>query len=144
MLNWVLLLIFQVMIFQMVSISCNYEMKKVWLAVNLLLPGKVNAHSSMPKLKILIVRFSSIGDIVLTTPVIRIAKKQLNAEVHYLTKKKFYDVIKSNPYIDKIHLFDSDLNKTASELRAHSFDLVVDLHNNIRTFRLKKKAKNSS
>jgi len=39
--------------------------------------------------KILVIRFSSIGDIVLTTPVIRCLKKQLNVEVHYLTKTSF-------------------------------------------------------
>ena len=39
-------------------------------------------------LKILVVRFSSIGDIVLTSPVVRILKNQLNAEVHFITKKR--------------------------------------------------------
>lgn len=38
-------------------------------------------------MKILVIRFSSIGDIVLTSPIIRCVKKQIaNAEVHYLTK----------------------------------------------------------
>ncbi|NVK82940.1 MAG: glycosyl transferase, partial [Cytophagia bacterium] len=42
----------------------------------------------MPK-KILIIRFSSIGDIVLTTPVIRAIKTQLDdVQVHYATKKQ--------------------------------------------------------
>lgn len=89
-------------------------------------------------MKILIVRFSSIGDIVLTTPIIRCLKKQLsNCEIHYLTKKSFVDVIKANPYIDKIHLLDSDLNITISKLEAENYNLVIDLHKNLRTLLLK-------
>ena len=53
--------------------------------------------------KFLVVRFSSIGDIVLTTPTIRCLKRQVeDAEVHYLTKQQYYPILKSNPYIDKI------------------------------------------
>ena len=49
-------------------------------------------------MKILIIRFSSIGDIVLTTPVIRCLKNQLSAaEVHYLTKPAFRPVLGMGP-----------------------------------------------
>ncbi|MEO1624563.1 MAG: glycosyl transferase, partial [Bacteroidota bacterium] len=44
-------------------------------------------------MKILIVRFSSIGDIVLTTPVARCLKTQLGAEVHFLTKEGYADLL---------------------------------------------------
>ena len=54
------------------------------------------------KTKFLILRFSSIGDIVLTTPVIRCLKQQYpDAEVHFATKKQFKVLVESNPYIDK-------------------------------------------
>ena len=53
-------------------------------------------------MKVLIIRFSSIGDIVLTTPVVRCLKKQLNAEIHYLTKQSYQSVIAANPYIDEV------------------------------------------
>jgi len=90
-------------------------------------------------MKILIVRFSSIGDIVLTTPVVRCAKKQLkNVELHYLTKKSFVPILQENPYIDRIHSLQDDWEKTISELRKEEFDLIIDLHNNLRTLRLKK------
>jgi len=93
-------------------------------------------------MKILIIRFSSIGDIVLTTPVIRCIKQQIpNAEIHYLTKEAYYQVISENPYIDHIHLF-TTINETASELEKINFDLVIDLHKSIRSriirFRLRK------
>ena len=54
-------------------------------------------------LKILVVRFSSIGDIVLTTPVVRMLKKQLNAQVHYLTKSAYISLLNNNPYIDFVY-----------------------------------------
>lgn len=85
-------------------------------------------------MKILIIRFSSIGDIVLTTPVIRCVKQQLNnVEVHYLTKKSFESILNSNPYVDKLHLLEGKLSKTITELKAEKFDYILDLHNNIRT-----------
>lgn len=90
-------------------------------------------------MKILIVRFSSIGDIVLTTPVIRILKSQLEAEVHFATKKEYLSILEANPYLDKIHLLDGPLNPLIKELKSENFDLVVDLHNNLRTRILKAK-----
>ncbi|HXH20363.1 MAG TPA: hypothetical protein VNJ07_14905, partial [Chitinophagales bacterium] len=64
-------------------------------------------------MKVLLIRFSSIGDIVLTTPVIRCVKRQLrSAEVHYLTKPHFSDILLSNPYIDKVHVLEENLIAT--------------------------------
>lgn len=84
--------------------------------------------------KILILRFSSIGDIVLTTPVIRNIKVQLDdVEVHYCTKYSFAGILQSNPYIDKLHLLNGSLNDLINELRKEKFDYVIDLHNNLRT-----------
>jgi ADP-heptose:LPS heptosyltransferase len=55
-------------------------------------------------MKILVIRFSSIGDIVFTTPAIRCLKQQVpNAEVHFLSKQSFKAVTEANPYID--HFF---------------------------------------
>src|ERR1700722_2893847 len=91
-------------------------------------------------MKFLIIRFSSIGDIVLTTPVIRCLKKQLaTAEVHYLTKAAFLPILKANPYVDRIHtLTDNDLNATIEELKKEDFDYVIDLHHNLRTWKVKR------
>lgn len=90
-------------------------------------------------MKILIVRFSSIGDIVLTTPVIRCVKQQLkDAEVHFLTKEKFASVIRHNPYIDKLYTMDEELSEVVPALKAENYDYVIDLHHNARTLRLKR------
>ena len=89
-------------------------------------------------MKFLIIRFSSIGDIVLTTAAIRCLKLQVpNAEVHFLTKEKFKSVTIANPYIDKFHYYTNDLSATATELRKENFDYIIDLHKNIRTYLLR-------
>ncbi|WP_299825252.1 glycosyltransferase family 9 protein [uncultured Pontibacter sp.] len=90
--------------------------------------------------KILILRFSSIGDIVLTTPVIRCIKEQVpGAEVHYCTKKAFQSILANNPYVDKVHVLGDKLGDLVQELKAENFDYVVDLHNNLRTRVIKAK-----
>jgi ADP-heptose:LPS heptosyltransferase len=95
--------------------------------------------------KILIVRFSSIGDIVLTTPIIRCAKLQLkNVQVHYVTKEAFKSVLINNPYIDKLYTFKEDVNELYAELVAEKYDVVIDLHKNLRSLRLKKQLKTKS
>lgn len=92
--------------------------------------------------KILIIRFSSIGDIVLTTPVIRCVKKQFpDAEVHYVTKEVFKNILIHNPYIDKVHTFKEDISELYEPLKAENFDVVIDLHKNLRSLRLKQKLK---
>ncbi|SIQ52225.1 glycosyltransferase family 9 protein [Pontibacter lucknowensis] len=84
--------------------------------------------------KILILRFSSIGDIVLTTPVVRCIKQQVpGAEVHYCTKQAFRGILEPNPYIDKVHTLSGSLGELVQQLQAENFDFVVDLHNNLRT-----------
>ena len=91
-------------------------------------------------MKVLIIRFSSIGDIVLTTPVVRCLKKQLKgAEIHYLTKNVFRTLLVANPYVDRIHSIENDVSEVIAELKNEQFDLVIDLHKNIRSRSVKKK-----
>jgi len=90
------------------------------------------------KTKFLIIRFSSIGDIVLTSPVVRCLKTQFpGAEVHFLTKKRNADLLQANPYIDKIQLLGESLSKTIQDLKAENYDYIIDLHNNLRSLRVK-------
>jgi ADP-heptose:LPS heptosyltransferase len=91
-------------------------------------------------MKILIVRFSSIGDIVLTTPVIRCLKQQVpGVELHYLTKSAYVSLIKENPYIDKIHSIDKSIDEVMTSLKEEKYDQIIDLHHNLRTKSLKRK-----
>lgn len=89
--------------------------------------------------KILIIRFSSIGDIVLTTPVIRCLKNQLpDVEIHYLTKRSFKGILEQNPGITKIHTIEKNVSEIISDLKNENFDFVIDLHNNIRSTQVKR------
>ncbi len=90
-------------------------------------------------MKVLVIRFSSIGDIVLTTPIVRCMKQQCkDVEVHYLTKSVYGAILINNPYIDKLHYLQDDLVPVIEELKKEKFDLVIDLHHNLRTMRVKK------
>lgn len=89
-------------------------------------------------MKVLILRFSSIGDIVLTTPVVRCLKTQLDSvEVHYATKDVHRELLIANPYIDKIHTLGEHLFTFIHQLRKEQFDMVIDLHKNLRTQAIK-------
>ena len=85
-------------------------------------------------LKILVLRFSSIGDIVLTTPVVRALKQQLpNAEIHYFTKPSFGIILENNPYVDKVIFLEKELWRQLDALKKEKYDFVIDLHHNLRT-----------
>ena len=90
-------------------------------------------------MKVLVIRFSSIGDIVLTTPIIRCLKQQRPEwQLHYLTKQGYSALLVHNPYIDAIHYLQDDLDPVIEELKKEKYDYVIDLHNNLRTLRVKK------
>lgn len=95
------------------------------------------------KVKILVIRFSSIGDIVLTTPVIRCLKQQIegNVEIHYLTKKQYQSVIEFSPYVSKIHTIEKSTNEIIEALKQEQFDYIIDLHKNLRSKRVIKSLK---
>lgn len=90
------------------------------------------------KLKFLIIRFSSIGDIVLTTPVIRCLRKSYpEATINFLTKKSFAGILKSNPYIDNIVVFNDNLKEIIEEIRATGYYHIIDLQHNLRSLKIK-------
>lgn len=89
---------------------------------------------SNSKYKILVIRFSSIGDIVLTSPVLRCINKQLpNAEIYFLTKKQFLPLVQANSNIHQVILFDNNLKETIATLKEIGFSYIIDLHNNLRS-----------
>jgi ADP-heptose:LPS heptosyltransferase len=90
-------------------------------------------------MKFLIIRFSSIGDIVLTTPVIRCLKQQIpDAEIHFLTKGIYKNLLENNPYINKIITLDLSWDLMIHQLEIENYDYIIDLHHNLRTLRVKK------
>ncbi len=89
--------------------------------------------------KILVIRFSSIGDIVLTTPVLRTLRERYPyAKLCFVVKKEFSEITKLFPHIDKVFVFDSKdgirgLIRLIAEINSEQFDLLIDLHWNLRS-----------
>lgn len=94
---------------------------------------------SYTHMKLLVLRFSSIGDIVLTSPVLRCVKEQLkDVELHVATKATFADLVRYNPHVDRVHELKDDLHALITDLKKERFDAVIDLHHNLRTSRVKR------
>jgi len=92
--------------------------------------------------KILILRLSSLGDITLTTPVIKAIKLRFpQAKVFFLTKSKYAPLLANDPHLGGIIEFNADeaggLFETLRKIRSEKFDLVIDLHSNLRSFLLR-------
>ncbi|MGB2702109.1 MAG: glycosyltransferase family 9 protein, partial [Chitinophagaceae bacterium] len=106
--------------------------------------GRYNALNKIVA-KFLIIRFSSIGDIVLTTPVIRCLKKQVpDAEIHFLVKDSFRSIVQHNPYIHKVHVLAHSWELMIEELKVEEYDYIIDLHHNTKTLRVKNALKKKS
>jgi heptosyltransferase-2 len=93
--------------------------------------------------KILIIRLSSLGDIVLTTPVIKSLKRKFpDSDIFFLTKNEYHDLLKNDPHIFSLIEFDpfekhkgvSGFFRLVRELKGYNFDLMIDLHANLRSF----------
>lgn len=88
--------------------------------------------------KILIIRFSSMGDILLTTPIIRALKNKFqDSEIHFVVKSSFVETVVNNPHITKIHILDNNESELISELKKEDFDTIIDLHKSIRSLKFR-------
>lgn len=95
-------------------------------------------------MKLLIIRFSSIGDIVLTTPVVRCLRKKFpDAEIHFLVKQAFASIVITNPYINRVHVLKDNLDMIIENLKVENFNYIIDLHHNLRTLKIKNALKKS-
>ena len=89
------------------------------------------------KLKILVVRFSSIGDIILTTPILRCLKSQLDCDIDFLTKRSYQNLLLSNPNIRDIYTLNEKTNDTINFLRNKEYDIIIDLQSNLRSLKIR-------
>jgi heptosyltransferase-2 len=89
-------------------------------------------------MKILVLRFSSIGDIVLCSPVVRLLKTaQADTIVHFATKANYAALLNNSPYIDAVKLLENNEAAFIQSLKAENYDLIIDLHHNLRTLKIK-------
>jgi len=93
--------------------------------------------------KILVIRMSSIGDIILTTPLVRCLKNRYpETEITFVIKEQFAELLSHSPYIDRLVPFGSKtgfagLRSLKKKLRAEKYDLVIDIHKNLRSLYLR-------
>lgn len=78
---------------------------------------------------------------MLTTPVIRAIKQQIDYELHVLTKKQYAGIYSSNPYVDKVHSFGKHITECIIDLKNEKFDVIIDLQKNLRSYQLKRELK---
>jgi heptosyltransferase-2 len=96
--------------------------------------------------KILVIRLSSLGDVILTTPVLGALKDRFpHSRIYFLTKARYGDVLRADPRISSLIEFNAEgkhkglsgFKRLVSELRSEDFGLLVDLHANLRSFLLR-------
>ncbi len=85
-------------------------------------------------MKILVIRFSSIGDIVLCSPVLRLLRQRFpSAEIWFLTKQKYKSLVEFNPHLSGVLSLDDSLSSVQKEIKQHNFGLIIDLHLSLRS-----------
>lgn len=94
-------------------------------------------------MKILVIRFSSLGDVILTTPLVKELRKNFpEAIIDFCTKEEFSDVYQDNPNINECISVQKPFNfkklrSLKKEINFRKYDIIIDAHNNLRTFYLK-------
>jgi len=87
--------------------------------------------------KILIIRLSSIGDILLTTPLIRSIKKKNPAlQIDFALKEEFFELLQNNLNLTNIHRYTKHSFEKQILIKAlisNDYNLVIDLQNNLRS-----------
>ncbi len=89
--------------------------------------------------KILIIRLSSLGDIVFLTPIFRVLRNKFpDARIDCLTKVEFQPLLQHNPFISNVLTFDSGggfagWRELCCKLARENYDLYIDMHNSIRS-----------
>ncbi len=91
-----------------------------------------------PIKKICIIRLSSLGDIILSFPLAaKLKRKFPDAELHYVTRAKYKDAAGLQPSIDKILLLEDSLNDLRKKMKDEKYDLIIDIHKNLKSLYLK-------
>jgi heptosyltransferase-2 len=89
--------------------------------------------------KTLVIRFSSIGDIILASPLLRVFRKRFPAsQIDFVTRKEYAELVRYNPNLNFTYEFDAqrgfnELRRLKSRIRREKYDLVIDIHNSLRS-----------
>ena len=91
--------------------------------------------------KFLIIRFSSLGDILQCFPAaqhLHTGARAESAEIHWITREDFAEVVRLNPLVNRVIPFSRKngiigLIKLGFQIRKENYELVYDAHNNLRS-----------
>jgi heptosyltransferase-2 len=89
--------------------------------------------------KILVIRFSSIGDIILASPLLRVLHKKFPASrIDFLVRKEYSELVQHNPNLNHVYEFDTasgfnELRRLKTTVQKEQYDLIVDIHNSLRS-----------
>lgn len=88
--------------------------------------------------KILLIRMSSIGDILLTTPLLRQLRQLYpDAEIDFLVRKEYSQLLQANPHLSRLLTIDvhegEALKALKKQIRRQGYDVIIDLHRNLRS-----------
>ena len=86
--------------------------------------------------KALAIRFSSIGDIILASPALRVLRAAFpQAHIDFVTKAEYSDLVRFNPHLTSLILLESDddaeLKRLRARVRYEKYDAIIDLHNSM-------------
>jgi lipopolysaccharide heptosyltransferase II len=89
--------------------------------------------------KTLIIRFSSVGDIVLSTPLVRLLRQRFpHCQIDYLTRSEYAELLRTNPHISTLLEFPAggsfrDLRRHRRAIRSTHYDVIFDIHGSLRS-----------
>ncbi|HTY37184.1 MAG TPA: lipopolysaccharide heptosyltransferase II [Bacteroidota bacterium] len=89
--------------------------------------------------KTLVIRFSSIGDIVLSTPLLRLLRARFpSGQIDYVTRTEYAELVRSNQNLNRTYEFDASegfegLRRLKKKIRDERYDLIVDIHDSLRS-----------
>jgi len=118
-----------------------YKKVKEKYNVKLMVENTLDVYKdALSNFKILIIKFSSLGDIILSTAALRSIKDKFgqNYKISFLIQEESKDVLLRCPYIDELLVCDLNnkdkgikgILNLGAMLRKRNFDLVIDLQNN--------------
>ena len=93
---------------------------------------------------ILIIRLSSLGDIILTTPLVQeLRRKYPDASIDFVVRKEYADIVRQFPWVSNTYILDTskgaeEIQRLRNELQKNNYDHILDLHNNFRSIKLRK------
>lgn len=90
-------------------------------------------------MKILVIQKKFMGDVLVASSLFtKIRQAYPNSQLHYLIDEKHQDILRYNPYIDKLVFFEDSFFKTLRKIRSEKYDVIIDVYSKLGTALLSK------